>query len=177
VIAEESGVVHVADPLGGSWFVEELTDEMQRQAEELFAHIDAAGSGSMLEGVLASIDDGWFTSEIADAAYAFQSKLARDEWVQVGVNGYVEDDGVAPSTLVIDPGVEADQVERLAAVKQARDDDAVRRALSRLSTEAADPEVNLMPAFIEAAHNLVTVGEAMGALESVFGTYVERQVA
>ena len=73
------------------------------------------------------------------------------EWVQVGVNGYVEDDGVAPSTLVIDPGVEADQVERLAAVKQARDDDAVRRALSRLSAEAADPEVNLMPALIEAA--------------------------
>jgi methylmalonyl-CoA mutase N-terminal domain/subunit len=177
VIAEESGVVHVADPLGGSWFVEELTDEMERQAEEIFAHIDAAGSGSMLEGVLLCIDDGWFTSEIADSSYAFQSKIARGDWVQVGVNGYVEDDGVAPSTLVIDPGVEADQVERLASVKQERDDDAVRRALSRLSTEAVDPEVNLMPALIEASRCLVTVGEAMRALESVFGTYVERQVA
>ena len=177
VIAEESGVVHVADPLGGSWFVEELTDEMERQAEEIFAHIDAAGSGSMLEGVMTCIDDGWFTSEIADSAYAFQSKIARSEWVQVGVNGYVEDDGVAPSTLVIDPGVEADQVARLAALKQERDDDAVRRALSRLSTEAADPDVNLMPALIEAARSMVTVGETMGALESVFGTYVERQVA
>jgi methylmalonyl-CoA mutase N-terminal domain/subunit len=177
VIAEESGVVHVADPLGGSWFVEELTDEMQRQAEEIFRHIDAAGSGSMLEGVLACIDDGWFTSEIADASYAFQSKIARSEWVQVGVNGYVEDDGVSPSTLVIDPGVEAEQIERLASVKQARDDDAVRRALSRLRTEAVEPEVNLMPALIEAARSLVTVGETMGALESVFGTYVERQVA
>ena len=177
VIAEESGVVHVADPLGGSWFVEELTDEMERQAEEIFAHIDAAGSGSMLEGVLLCIDEGWFTSEIADSSYAFQSKIARGEWVQVGVNGYVEDDGVAPSTLVIDPGVEADQVERLASVKQERDDDAVRRALSRLSTEAVDSEVNLMPALIEASRCLVTVGEAMRALESVFGTYVERQVA
>jgi methylmalonyl-CoA mutase N-terminal domain/subunit len=150
---------------------------MQRQAEEIFAHIDSAGAGSMLEGVLACIDDGWFTSEIADASYAFASKIARDDWVQVGVNGYVEDDGVAPSTLVIDPGVEADQVERLAAVKQSRDDDAVRRALSRLSAEAADPEVNLMPALIEAARSLVTVGETMAALETVFGTYVERQVA
>ena len=78
---------------------------------------------------------------------------------------------------MIDPGVEADQVQRLASVKQERDDDAVRRALSRLSTEAVDPAVNLMPALIEAARSLVTVGEAMGALEAVFGTYVERQVA
>ncbi len=177
VIAEESGVVHVADPLGGSWFVEELTDEMERQAEELFAHIEAAGAGSMLEGVFACIDDGWFTSEIADAAYAFQSKLARGEWVQVGVNGYVEEDGVTPSTLAIDPAVEVEQLEQLAAVKQSRDDDAVRRALARLSTEAADPSVNLMPALIEAAHAMVTVGETMRALESIFGTYMERQVA
>ena len=148
VIAEESGVVHVADPLGGSWFVEELTDEMERQAEDVFAHLDDAGSGSMLEGVLACIDDGWFVSEIADAAYAFQSKIARGEWVQVGVNGYVEDDGVAPSTLSIDPGVESSQLERLAAVKQSRDDDAVRRSLARIAAEAADPTINLMPALI-----------------------------
>jgi methylmalonyl-CoA mutase, N-terminal domain len=177
VIAEESGVVHVADPLGGSWFVEELTDEMERQAEELFAHVETAGSGSMLEGVFACIDDGWFISEIADAAYAFQSKIARGEWVQVGVNGYVEEDGVMPSTLAIDPAVEVDQLERLAAVKQARDDDAVRRALVRLTAEAADATVNLMPALIEAAHAMVTVGETMRALESIFGVYMERQVA
>jgi methylmalonyl-CoA mutase N-terminal domain/subunit len=106
VIAEESGVVHVADPLGGSWFVEELTDELERQAEEVFAHLEDAGSGSMLEGVFACIDNGWFVSEIADAAYEFQSKITKGEWVQVGVNGYVEDDGVAPSTLRIGPGVE-----------------------------------------------------------------------
>jgi methylmalonyl-CoA mutase N-terminal domain/subunit len=177
VIAEESGVVHVADPLGGSWFVEELTDEMERQAEAIFDHVSEAGSGSMLEGVIACIDDGWFVSEIADAAYLFQSKISRGDWIQVGVNGYVENDGVPPSTLVIDPVVEVQQLERLAAVKTARDDEAVRRAVTRLSAEAADPTVNLMPALIEAARSMVTVGEAMRALESVFGTYVERHVA
>ncbi len=177
VIAEESGVVHVADPLGGSWFVEELTDELERQAEEVFAHLTDAGSGSVLEGVFACIEDGWFVSEIADAAYAYQSKIARGEWVQVGVNGYVEDDGVPPSTLTIDPVVETQQLERLAAVKRSRDDDAVRRSLARVASDAADPTVNLMPALIEAARSFVTVGEAMRALESVFGTWFERNVA
>ncbi len=177
VIAEESGVVHVADPLGGSWFVEELTDELERQAEETFAHLLEAGSGSILEGVIASVDDGWFVSEIADAAYAFQSKIARDEWRLVGVNAYVEDQGVMPPTLTIDPAVETDQLARLAVIKQARDDDAVRRSLTRIAADASDPAVNLMPALIEAAGHMVTVGEAMHALETVFGTYVERQVA
>ena len=177
VIAEESGVVHVADPLGGSWFVEELTDELERQAEEVFAHLQEAGAGSILEGVFACIDDGWFVSEIADAAYAFQSRIARGEWIQVGVNGYVEEDGVAPSTLRIDPAVETVQLESLAQVKQRRDDDAVRRALARISSDAADPTVNLMPALVDAAHALVTVGEAMRAMESVFGVYFERHVA
>jgi methylmalonyl-CoA mutase N-terminal domain/subunit len=167
----------VADPLGGSWFVEELTDTLEREAEEVFAHLLEAGSGSVLEGVIACIDDGWFVGEIADAAYAFQSKIARGEWKMVGVNAYVEDEGTAPPTLSIDPAVETDQLTRLASVKQARDDDAVRRSLARIASDAADPTLNLMPALIEAAGNLVTVGETMRALESVFGTYVERQVA
>jgi methylmalonyl-CoA mutase N-terminal domain/subunit len=177
VIAEESGVVHVADPLGGSWFVEELTDEMERQAEAIFDHVAAAGSGSMLDGVIACIEDGWFVGEIADAAYAFQSKLARGEWVQVGVNGYVDEERTPPPTLSIDPAVEVEQLQRLMAVKQARDDDAVRRSLARISADAADPTVNLMPALIEAARHMVTVGESMHALESVFGLWYERHVA
>jgi methylmalonyl-CoA mutase, N-terminal domain len=177
VIAEETGVVHVADPLGGSWFVEELTDELERHAEEVFAHLTHAGSGSVLEGVIACIDDGWFVAEIADAAYAFQSKIAKGEWTMVGVNGYVEDDGVAPSTLSIAADVEAAQLDRLASVKQGRDDDAVRRSLARIAKDAADPAVNLMPALIEAARHHVSVGESMRALESVFGLYTERHVA
>jgi methylmalonyl-CoA mutase N-terminal domain/subunit len=177
VIAEESGVVHVADPLGGSWFVEELTDELERQAEDVFTHLLEAGAGSVLDGVIACVEDGWFVSEIADAAYAFQSKVARDEYKLVGVNAYVEDEDTAPPTLSIDPAVETDQLARLAALKQARDDDAVRRSLSRVAADAADPTVNLMPALIEAAGHMVTVGEAMRALETVFGIYMERQVA
>ena len=176
VIAEETGVVHVADPLGGSWFVEELTDEMERQAEEIFAHIEAAGSGSMLEGAYACIEDGWFLSEIAEASYRFQSTLAKGEWIQVGVNGYVEGDDAVPPTLYIDPAVETQQLASLAAVKQSRDDEAVRAALARLTTEAGDPTVNLMPALIQAAAAHVTVGESMRALESVFGIWFERSV-
>ena len=174
VIAEETGVVHVADPLGGSWFVESLTDELERRAEEVFAYLLERGSGSMLEGVLACVDDGWFCAEIADAAYRFQQKLASGQWVQVGVNGYTEGDAAETPILYIDPAVEARQLDKLAAVKQARDDDDVRRCLERLTAEAADPSVNLMPAFVEAAGAYVTVGEAMRALESVFGTWAER---
>ena len=176
VIAEETGVVHVADPLGGSWFVEELTDEMERQAEEIFTHIEEAGSGSMLEGAYACIEDGWFLSEIAEASYRFQSKLAKGEWIQVGVNGYVEGDDAVPATLYIDPAVETQQLESLTAVKQTRDDDDVRAALARLASDAEDPSVNLMPALIEAAVAHVTVGESMRTLESVFGTWFERSV-
>jgi methylmalonyl-CoA mutase, N-terminal domain len=176
VIAEETGVVHVADPLGGSWFVEELTDEMERQAEAIFAHIEEAGSGSMLEGAFACIDDGWFVAEIAEASYRFQTKVAKGEWIQVGVNGYTEGDDTYPPTLSIDPAVETAQLASLAQVKAARDDDAVRRALERLGTEAVDATINLMPALIEAAKADVTVGESMSALEEVFGTWYERSV-
>jgi methylmalonyl-CoA mutase N-terminal domain/subunit len=174
VIAEESGVVHVADPLGGSWFVESLTDELERQAEEVFAYLEEAGSGSMLDGVVASIDDGWFTTEIAESAYQFQSKIASGRWIQVGVNGYTDGDDHQPPTLTIDPDVERQQLADLALVKQRRDDAAVRRSLDRLAAEAADPAVNLMPALIEAAARYVTVGESMAALGTVFGTWYER---
>jgi methylmalonyl-CoA mutase, N-terminal domain len=177
VIAEESGVVHVADPLGGSWYVESLTDEMERSAEEIFAQLDEAGDGSMLEGVLARIEDGWFCSEIADAAYRFQSDIAAGRWIHVGVNGYTEGDDAETPTLYIDPAVEARQLETLAKVKQRRDDDSVRRCLDRLRTEAEDPTVNLMPALIEAVAAYVTVGETTQALESVFGTWYERPLA
>jgi methylmalonyl-CoA mutase N-terminal domain/subunit len=177
VIAEETGVVHVADPLGGSWFVESLTDELESEAESIFAHIEKAGSGSMLDGTIACIEDGWFVAEIADAAYQFQSKIASGEWIQVGVNGYVEGEADPPPTLSIDPAVETLQLASLAAVKRDRDDDAVRRALGRIRTEAADPTINLMPALIDAATSQVTIGESMRALESVFGTWHERSVA
>jgi methylmalonyl-CoA mutase N-terminal domain/subunit len=174
VIAEETGVVHVADPLGGSWFVESLTDELERQAEEMFSHLLEVGSGSMLNGVIGCIEDGWFCTAIADAAFEFQSKVASGKWIQVGVNGYTEADKEPTPTLYVDPAVEARQLAALAKVKQDRDNDAVRRSLERLHRDAIDPTVNLMPAFIEGALCYVTVGESIGALEDVFGTWVER---
>src|ERR1700728_1172589 len=118
VIAEETGVANVADPLGGSWLVESLTDELEGQAESIFAHILEAGSGSMFDGTIACIENGWFIAEIADAAYQFQSKIAQGEWIQVGVNGYVEGESSPPPTLSIDPEVETLQLASLAAVKR-----------------------------------------------------------
>src|SRR5215218_2997534 len=177
VIAHESGVVHVADPLGGSWFVESLTDELERQAEATFAHLREQGGGSMLEGVLRAIDDGWFQGEIADAAYDFQRRVNAGEFVIVGVNDHVDGHEVAPPTLSIDPAVEDRQLARLEQVKTDRDADRVRTTLDAIRRDAADPTVNLMPAFLDAVRAHVTVGEITAALEMVFGAWTERAVA
>jgi len=176
VIAHETGVAHVADPLGGSWFVEELTDELERQAEAIFAHLEQLGEGSMLEGVLAGIEEGWFQSEIGDASYRFQQKVASGRWILVGVNGFTDGDepGHAPPTLYIDPVVEERQLKLLAAVREDRDAGAVTAALAALRADAAEPTTNLMPALLEAARCYATLGEVTTALESVFGTWVER---
>ncbi len=177
VIAYETGVAHVADPLGGSWFVEELTDELERQAEEVFSYLDDLGSGSMLDGVIAGIEEGWFQNEIADAAYEFQRKLHDGRWTLVGVNDFTDGDEAAPPTLVIDPTVEPRQLARLRETKASRSQAAVDGALTRLAKDAADPLVNLMPALLEAAAAYTTVGEVTATLESVFGTYTERATA
>jgi methylmalonyl-CoA mutase N-terminal domain/subunit len=175
VVAHETGVVHVADPLGGSWYVEHLTDELERGAEAVFAHLGELGHGSLLDGVVLAVEEGWFQSQIAEAAYAFQRKLAAGRWTFVGVNGFTEpDDASATPILYIDPAVEERQLKRLAAVRHSRSDDAVAAALARIVADAATPEVNLMPALIEAARAYVTVGEVTTALESVFGSWDER---
>jgi methylmalonyl-CoA mutase N-terminal domain/subunit len=177
VVAHESGVVHVADPLGGSWFVEELTDELERQAEATFAFLREQGDGSMLDGVLRAIEQGWFQAEIADAAYEFQRRVNDGDFVVVGVNDFTDGDDTPPPTLAIDPAVEDRQLAALRAVKAARDDAAVRAALDDVRREAADPAVNLMPAILTAVKAHATVGEITAALESVFGTWTERAVA
>ncbi|HEY2330541.1 MAG TPA: methylmalonyl-CoA mutase family protein [Acidimicrobiales bacterium] len=173
VIAYETNVVHVADPLGGSWFIESLTDELERRAEEIFAHLADLGRGSMLEGVVAAIEDGWFQSEIADAAYEYQRGLRSGDVALVGVTVFGDGDGTEPPTLSIDPVVEERQLKRLAEVKQHRDDGSVGRALGSLTRNAADPTVNLMDDLLECARSRVTVGEVTAALESVFGTWTE----
>jgi len=178
VIAHETAVAHVADPLGGSWYVEELTDELERQANAVFTHLGDLGGGSMLDGVVEAIEQGWFQGEIADSAYAFQRKLHEGRFTLVGVNDFTEGgDEAEPATLYVDPEVEARQLERLAAVRSQRDARSVDDALTRIRREAADPTINLMPALLEAAAAHVTVGEVTHALETVFGAWTERAIA
>ena len=174
VIAHETGVVHVADPLGGAPFVEALTDEVERRAEEVFAHLDRLGDGSILEGVHRGIEDGWFTGEIADAAYAFERKVNSGRRVVVGVNRFTEGDDEVPTILSIGDEVEEIQRKRLDTVKRTRDQASVAATLDRVRADAADPTVNLMPAILEATGAYATVGEVVGALADSFGTWTER---
>lgn len=174
IIAHETNVTNVADPLGGSWFVEELTDEMEREAEVIFAQISKMGEGSMLEGCIRGIEENWFQGRIADSAYQLERSFNSGERVVVGVNEFLEgNDEEDLETLRITNEDERKQLTRLKKVRQDRDDEGVRRALERLSREASDPDVNLMPALIDAAKTYATVGEMMKALENVFGRYVE----
>ena len=177
VIAYETGVTNVADPLGGSWFVESLTDEIEAQAEVIFAHLQELGAGSILEGVYAGIDSGWFQGEIADSAYQFERQLNRGERVLVGANSFTEgSDDSSLEILQITAEQEQQQVKRLGAVKADRDDAAVGAALARVRDDAAQPEVNLMPALIDAVRTYATEGEIMTTLAEVFGRYVETPV-
>jgi methylmalonyl-CoA mutase, N-terminal domain len=174
VLAHETNVAHVADPLGGSWFVEELTDEMERRAEELFAHIDDLGRGSMLDGCIAGIEDNWFQGRIADSAYELERRFNAGERVIVGVNAFTEgNEETAIETLRITNEDEARQRKRLERVREQRDQSAVDAALARLREEAADPEINLMPTLIDNVSVYATLGEVMGAMGDVFGRHVE----
>jgi methylmalonyl-CoA mutase, N-terminal domain len=174
VIAHETGVTNTVDPLGGSAFVEWMTDELERQAEEVFAHLEDLGDGSLLEGVLAGIDNGWFVSEIADAAYRFERAVNTGERVVVGVNRYTEGDDGRTELLRISPDVEAAQVERLRRVRQDRDGAAVEAALEQVRRDAADPTANLLPPILDAVKTYASEGEIVHALEEVFGTWQER---
>ncbi|MEY3033746.1 MAG: isobutyryl-CoA mutase large subunit, partial [Actinomycetota bacterium] len=174
VIAYETNVAHVADPLGGSYFVEELTDEMERRAEEIFARIDEMGSGSMLEGCITGIEENWFQGRIADSAYELERAFNAGERIVVGVNRFLEgNDDADLEILRITNEDEKKQRDRLARVKQDRDDGAVADALDRLAKEAIEPDVNLMPALIDASRAYATVGEMMNTMAGVFGRHVE----
>ncbi|HEX7520930.1 MAG TPA: methylmalonyl-CoA mutase family protein [Acidimicrobiia bacterium] len=177
VLAYESRVTNVADPLGGSWYVEELTDEMERRAEAIFSHLDTAGDGSMLEGVLREIESGWFQREIGDAAYDIERKVNDGRHVIVGVNAFLDgNDDAPPETLRIGPEVEEAQAKRLAQVKGDRDGGAVESALARVRADAAQPSTNLMPALLDAVDVYATIGEICNALADVFGRYTEQPV-
>lgn len=174
VLAQETRVANVADPLGGSWYVEALTDEMETQATELLGRIDELGDGSMLEGAIRGVEEGWYQAEIAEAAYDLERRLNDGRYLVVGVNCHMEgNDEPPPEILYIDPSVEELQRKRLGAVRERRDDAAVRRALAGIRVDAAEPTVNLMPALLEAARAEATLGETIGALGDVFGWWDE----
>jgi methylmalonyl-CoA mutase, N-terminal domain len=173
IIAHETGVTNVIDPLGGSYFVESLTNTMEERAEEYFAKIRDMGSGSMLEGVLVGIERGYFQSEIADAAFREQELYEKGRLVKVGVNEFVQEGEEPIDTLVIGPETERRQVDAVGRMRSGRDDDAVRAALGVLRSAAATEGENLVPHLIDCARVYCTEGEIVQALREVFGEYTE----
>jgi len=166
VLAHETGVTNTIDPLGGSYFIEQLTDEMERGAQRYFDEIDAQG------GVLRCIENGFFQREIADAAFEFERKLEANERIIVGVNAYKDGEGGDVPTLRIGPETEQGQVRRLKAVRARRDNTSVANRLEELKTAARGTE-NLMPHLLDCVKAYATEGEIMAALKEVFGVYRE----
>jgi len=173
VIMEETEVTNVADPLGGSWYVEALTDKIEAEAEEIFARIRAmSADGSMTSGILRGIETGWFTGEIADAAFEYQQKLEKGDKRIVGMTTHTETVGGELEILRISPEVERAQVADLAARRTTRDQAAVDRTLADLAA-AARTDANLVEPMLEAARAEATLGEICDALRDVWGTYTE----
>jgi methylmalonyl-CoA mutase N-terminal domain/subunit len=176
IVAHETGVTNVADPLGGAPFVEWMTDEMERQAEAIFAHLDDLGNGSILEGVYAGIENGYFVGEIAEAAYRFEREVNAGRRVIVGVNDFTEGDEGQTELLRIGSETEEYQLKRLEDVKQRRNSDAVASTLAAVTAAAKDPTVNLMEPILDAVRAYATLEEVVAAMETEFGTYVEKAI-
>ncbi|MBI3124505.1 MAG: methylmalonyl-CoA mutase family protein [Ignavibacteriales bacterium] len=170
LLAYETGVVNTVDPLGGSYFVESLTNKMEEQANKIFDEIDSLG------GVINAIEAGYFQKEIADSAYRYQKELERKEKFIVGVNEFVEEDEKVDIPLLqISPEVEETQKKRLAELRNNRSEVEVENCLRELGDAAKDGN-NLMPVLVKAAQNYVTLGEMVGELKQHFGTYEETVV-
>ena len=176
IVAHESGAAAVADPLGGSAYVEWMTDEMERRATEILDHLLELGDGSILEGVYEGIDNGWFVGGIADSSYRFEREVNNGTRIIVGVNAFTDGDEGEGNLMRIDQATEDLQLKRLAAVRQARNDETVRRSLQAVKAAAEDPAANLMPPVIEAVKAYATEGELCDAMAEVFGRYVEQAI-
>ena len=169
LLAYETGAANTIDPLGGSYFVEALTDEMERQAEAYFKRIDEIG------GVIPAIEAGFFQREIADAAFRYQSEVEQKRRIMVGVNEFTVDEEEPLEILRMDPGLESEQAERVREVRRRRDQAKATNALNRLRKAAAGND-NLMPYILDAVRAYATEGEIMQAMIEVFGTYTETAV-
>jgi methylmalonyl-CoA mutase N-terminal domain/subunit len=172
VIAHETGVTHVIDPLGGSYFVESLTNRMEQAAEGYFSKIKEMGRGSMLEGMLVGIERGYFQSEIADAAFREQELYEKGRLIKVGVNEFVNPEDSPLDVLVIPPETEERQIRTVTAMRARRDRTKTDTALARL-TSAARTDENLIPLLVDCARAYCTEGEIVDALRGVFGEYTE----
>jgi len=181
VLMAETGIANVADPLGGSWYVEALTDRMEAEAEAIFKRIQDMGKlgperehpiGPMTSGILRGIEDGWFMAEIAESAFRYQQQLEKGEKKIVGVNCYTETVEQPLDILRISHEVELEQRQVLTDRRKERDDAAVRTALDKMVAVARTDE-NMIPAMLDAARAEATLGEICDALRGEWGTYTE----
>jgi methylmalonyl-CoA mutase N-terminal domain/subunit len=173
VIMEETGVVNVADPLGGSWYLEALTDKLEAEAEEIFARIRAMSpDGTMTAGILRGIEDGWFMSEIAEAAFVYQQKLEKGDKRVVGVNCHTETVEQPIEIMRVSHEVEVEQVRDLRGRKAGRNEAAVTAALAEMLAAARSGQ-NMIPPMIAAAAAEATLGEICGTLRDEWGGYSE----
>ncbi len=170
IVAHESGVASTADPLGGSYLVEALTDELESQAYDYFRRIDELG------GMVAAVKQSYPQREIADAAFELQHKIDMGDRVVVGVNRHVHADETPLPILRIDPALERKQIDRLQAARARRDATAVEATLVRLREDAAKDRCNLMPSLLECTRAHATEGEMVRALQDVWGSYRETPV-
>jgi methylmalonyl-CoA mutase N-terminal domain/subunit len=169
IIASESGVANTVDPLGGSYFIEALTDETEQAAMAYLERIESLG------GVLACIQNGFFQREIAESAYRYQQEIDQHKRTIVGVNDYIMDEKIKVPTLYVDYAGQQAHLERLHRVRRERDQAAVKRALQNLR-RACEGTENTMPALIEAAGAYATLSEIMDVFRAVFGEYMESAV-
>ncbi|MFC6797726.1 MULTISPECIES: methylmalonyl-CoA mutase family protein [unclassified Haladaptatus] len=173
IIADESGAADIVDPLGGSFAVEALTDEMEQKTMAYIEHIKEMGDGSVRDGVLEGIDQGYFQREIQEASYEYQKRVDQGDEIVVGVNKYKLDEEVEPELLHVSDEVQEKQLARLAEVKAERDDEAVTETLAALD-EAIENGDNVMPAIIDAVKAYVTMGEIMDVFKEHYGAYSEK---
>ena len=170
VIQHESGVINTVDPLGGSYFVEQLTSEIERDALDYFEKIDALG------GVIPAIETGYFQREIADASARFQREIESGERTIVGVNDFQIEEPIEIPLLRMDPEGERRHLERLKRTRTQRDADEAQRALMRLENVCRDPSANTMPPILDAVNAYCTLGEIMDTMRGVFGEHREQVV-
>jgi methylmalonyl-CoA mutase N-terminal domain/subunit len=170
VIAHETGVVNTIDPLGGSYYLEQLTNELERQAYDYFERIEELG------GVIPAIEQNFQPREIAEASFRYQSEVERGERVVVGVNRYEVEEEQPIEILRIDPALEQKQIERVQAVRERRDSAAAEAAIARLKEDAEHADRNLMEPIMDASRAYVTMGEMCDALREVWGTWRETPV-